>query len=396
MGEGPPGRRRPGARREPRVARRLRLHQGPRRAGPGRDEGRRPGQHRAAVDHRIGLGRAPARMDPRLPDGRAGDHLVRPWPPQGVPRGPRRAPSTSSPSTSWSPRSSPSPPPAPSTSRPRPASRSPRWRPVASTRSSTAPSSTTSVAGSSPTRSTTRRDNRSSSRNGRSPGGVACRPSSPARSSCSRGPRRCSRRLPLRGKQAEWSGDPRDQAHRGRARPRVRRAVRPVHRVRGDLPGRQPDDALGARSTRPTGRSSAFDPRVVDWPTYVTRVHLPSVVEHARVKTTPGPSRGDRSHHPAPASQVLDPETARRRVRSGEHPHRLERGRELLVVRDPAPRHPRTRDLVRAPDPGRGPRAVQARPARPHRTSSATSTDGTRTRPVEPDRDPTCASCSRT
>src|SRR5690606_8976596 len=35
-----------------------------------------------------------------------------------------------------------------------------------------------------------------------------------------------------------------------------------------------------------------FDPRAVDWPTYVTTIHLPSVVEHARVKTTPGKSRG--------------------------------------------------------------------------------------------------------
>jgi alcohol-forming fatty acyl-CoA reductase len=35
----------------------------------------------------------------------------------------------------------------------------------------------------------------------------------------------------------------------------------------------------------------AFDPRVVDWVQYIREVHLPSVVEHARVKTTPGKSR---------------------------------------------------------------------------------------------------------
>ncbi len=34
-----------------------------------------------------------------------------------------------------------------------------------------------------------------------------------------------------------------------------------------------------------------FDPRVVDWPRYIHEIHLPSVVEHARVKTTPGKSR---------------------------------------------------------------------------------------------------------
>ena len=42
----------------------------------------------------------------------------------------------------------------------------------------------------------------------------------------------------------------------------------------------------------------AFDPRLIDWTYYVTEVHLPSVVQHARVRTTPGgrsgPSREDR------------------------------------------------------------------------------------------------------
>ena len=47
----------PGAR----LARRLRLHQGPGRAGPARDPRRRARHHRAAVDHRVGPGRARAR-----------------------------------------------------------------------------------------------------------------------------------------------------------------------------------------------------------------------------------------------------------------------------------------------------------------------------------------------
>jgi alcohol-forming fatty acyl-CoA reductase len=38
-----------------------------------------------------------------------------------------------------------------------------------------------------------------------------------------------------------------------------------------------------------------FDPRVVDWPTYIHDVHLPSVVEHARVKSTPGRKIDDRA-----------------------------------------------------------------------------------------------------
>ena len=49
------------------------------------------------------------------------------------------------------------------------------------------------------------------------------------------------------------------------------------------------------------------DPRVVDWEHYVTQVHLPSVVEHARVRTTPeartGPTREDRRR-----KQILSPE----------------------------------------------------------------------------------------
>src|SRR5439155_26044512 len=31
-----------------------------------------------------------------------------------------------------------------------------------------------------------------------------------------------------------------------------------------------------------------FDPRVIDWTTYVREIHLPSVVTHARVRTSPG------------------------------------------------------------------------------------------------------------
>jgi len=34
-----------------------------------------------------------------------------------------------------------------------------------------------------------------------------------------------------------------------------------------------------------------FDPAVIDWPSYVRDVHLPSVVEHARVRTSPAPRR---------------------------------------------------------------------------------------------------------
>ncbi len=49
-----------------------------------------------------------------------------------------------------------------------------------------------------------------------------------------------------------------------------------------------------------------FDPRVVDWEHYVTQIHLPSIVQHARVKSTPGRSRStDRMTRLR--KQVLDP-----------------------------------------------------------------------------------------
>ena len=49
-----------------------------------------------------------------------------------------------------------------------------------------------------------------------------------------------------------------------------------------------------------------FDPRVIDWATYIADVHLPTVITQARVKTTPqprtGPSRNERLR-----TAVLDP-----------------------------------------------------------------------------------------
>jgi HAD superfamily hydrolase (TIGR01490 family) len=44
---------------------------------------------------------------------------------------------------------------------------------------------------------------------------------------------------------------------------------------------------------------------VVDWPTYISTIHLPSVVLHSRVKTTPGKSTTDRSERLR--RQILDP-----------------------------------------------------------------------------------------
>ena len=79
LGEGPARRGRPGAGRQRRLARRLRLHQGARRAGADR---RRRATCRSASCARRSSSRRWAEpqpgLDPRLPHGRAGDHLLRP------------------------------------------------------------------------------------------------------------------------------------------------------------------------------------------------------------------------------------------------------------------------------------------------------------------------------
>jgi alcohol-forming fatty acyl-CoA reductase len=49
-----------------------------------------------------------------------------------------------------------------------------------------------------------------------------------------------------------------------------------------------------------------FDPRVIDWDVYVQQVHLPSIVAHARVRTTPG-GRTGASRHDRGRRAVLAP-----------------------------------------------------------------------------------------
>ena len=111
--------------------------------------------------------------------------------------------------------------------------------------------------------------------------------------------------LPLRGRQAEWS------ARLEQRRDEVERALSYV-----DLYGAYVEceavykvDNLLARFERlgPEDREAfCFDPRVIDWADYVRETHLPSVVNHARVRTTPGgravENRADRLRR-----QVLDP-----------------------------------------------------------------------------------------
>jgi len=66
--------------------------------------------------------------------------------------------------------------------------------------------------------------------------------------------------------------------------------------------------ALAARTAAdPQNTQWDIDPAVIDWPSYVRDVHLPSVVEHARVKTTAGRRTGP-SRHDRGLTTVLSPD----------------------------------------------------------------------------------------
>lgn len=100
--------------------------------------------------------------------------------------------------------------------------------------------------------------------------------------------------LPLRGTQAEWSAKLDDR------RNDVERALEYV-----ELYGLYTeceaiysvDNLLGLWNELDAADQAAFcfDPRAVSWDDYVQKIHLPSVVEHARVKMTPGKTKTDRS-----------------------------------------------------------------------------------------------------
>jgi HAD superfamily hydrolase (TIGR01490 family) len=99
--------------------------------------------------------------------------------------------------------------------------------------------------------------------------------------------------LPLRGKQASWA------ARLEQTKTDIDRAYEYVQ-----LYGLyteceaiyQVDNLMAAwESLSPTDRAAFnFDPTSVDWPTYVSTIHLPSIVQHSRAKTTPGKNKNDR------------------------------------------------------------------------------------------------------
>jgi HAD superfamily hydrolase (TIGR01490 family) len=117
---------------------------------------------------------------------------------------------------------------------------------------------------------------------------------------------RVLQRLPLRGQQAEWSAtieEKREEADRALGYVELYGAYAECEAIYGvdrllELWDQMPGDDHA---------EFCFDPAVIDWEHYVTAVHLPSVVEHARVRTTPGGRTGE-SRETRLRRQVLSPD----------------------------------------------------------------------------------------
>ena len=114
------------------------------------------------------------------------------------------------------------------------------------------------------------------------------------------------KRLPLRGKQALFNAqleEQKDQVDRALGYVKIYGSYAECEALYGV------DRLLAVQESLEGSDAEAFccDPAVVDWDVYVTEVHLPSVVEHARVKT-----RGEASDPDARTrrlrKRVLDPE----------------------------------------------------------------------------------------
>ena len=112
--------------------------------------------------------------------------------------------------------------------------------------------------------------------------------------------------LPLRGKQAELSAkveEKRELADRALGYVTLYGAYTECEAVYGVDRLLALHDALDG----PDQVTFGLDPRVIDWDQYVHQVHLPSVVNHARVRTEPGRAAGD-SRSTRLRRQVLAPE----------------------------------------------------------------------------------------
>jgi HAD superfamily hydrolase (TIGR01490 family) len=112
--------------------------------------------------------------------------------------------------------------------------------------------------------------------------------------------------LPLRGREAEWNArieERREEIDRALGYVEIYGAYAVCEALYGV------DHLLELWSTLDDADRTdfLFDPRALDWPTYVREVHLPAVVQHARVRTTGG-GRTGASRHERLRSQVLSPQ----------------------------------------------------------------------------------------
>jgi HAD superfamily hydrolase (TIGR01490 family) len=117
---------------------------------------------------------------------------------------------------------------------------------------------------------------------------------------------RVLRQLPLRGKQAELSAsleERREDATRALSYVELYGAYAECEAIYGVDRLLELWESLDAADQA----VFPFDPRSVDWDHYVQEVHLPSVVEHARVRTGPG-GRTSESRETRLRRQVLSPE----------------------------------------------------------------------------------------
>ena len=112
--------------------------------------------------------------------------------------------------------------------------------------------------------------------------------------------------LPLRGRQAEWAAtleSKREDVERALTYVELYGAYAECEAVYGV------ENLLSLHQRMDEASREAFglDPRVIDWDRYVSEIHLPSVVQHARVKTTPG-STDRESRSSRLRRQVLSPD----------------------------------------------------------------------------------------
>ena len=141
--------------------------------------------------------------------------------------------------------------------------------------------------------------------------------------------------LPVRGRQAELAARSKTATPWPSGPSATSSSTAPTPRPRPST-GSTGCSPCGTRWTTTTGQRSASTRRSSTGPTTSTTIHLPSVVEHARVRTTPGKSVGGQPTGPGPRRHPL-PRPAPGRLRPREHPHRLQRRRLLRLAGQPSP-----------------------------------------------------------